>query len=78
MRVATNRVGQTFILAAAGVMSQWFGVEAAFALLALVMLVTAGAGALSARGGRSVRRALSDHRRLGRAGDRLDHQIADV
>ena len=51
MRVATNRVGQTFILAAAGVISQWFGVEAAFALLALVMLVTAAAGALSARGG---------------------------
>ena len=51
MRVATNRVGQTFILAAAGVVSQWFGVESAFALLALVMLVTAGAGALSARGG---------------------------
>ena len=51
MRVATNRVGQTFILAAAGVTSQWFGVEAAFGLLALVMLVTAGAGALSARGG---------------------------
>jgi MFS family permease len=51
MRVATNRVGQTVILAAAGVASQWFGVEAAFALLALVMLVTAGAGALSSRGG---------------------------
>jgi MFS family permease len=51
MRVATNRVGQTFILAAAGVASQWFGVEAAFALLAVVMLTTAGAGALSARSG---------------------------
>ena len=51
IRVATNRVGQTFILAAAGVASQWLGVEAAFALLALVMLVTAGAGALSARRG---------------------------
>lgn len=51
MRVATNRVGQTFILAAAGVASQWLGVEAAFALLALVMLVTAAAGALSARRG---------------------------
>jgi len=51
MRVATNRVGQTFILAAAGAVSQWFGVEAAFALLALVMLGTAGAGALSARSG---------------------------
>jgi hypothetical protein len=51
MRVATNRVGQTFILAAAGVASQWFGVEAAFALLAFVMLTTAGAGALSARSG---------------------------
>jgi MFS family permease len=51
MRVATNRVGQTFILAAAGAVSQWFGVEAAFALLAFVMLGTAGAGALSARSG---------------------------
>lgn len=51
MGVATNRVGQTFILAATGVASQWFGVEAAFALLALVMLTTAGAGALSARSG---------------------------
>ena len=51
MRVATNRVGQTVILAAAGVTSQWLGVTAAFTLLALVMLVTAGAGALSARGG---------------------------
>ena len=30
---------------------QWFGVEAAFALLAFVMLTTAGAGALSARSG---------------------------
>jgi MFS family permease len=55
MRVATNRVGQTFILAAAGATSQWFGVEAAFGLLALVMLVTAGAGALSARGDASPR-----------------------
>lgn len=53
MRVATNRVGQTFILAAAGATSQWFGVEAAFALLAIVMLATAVAGALSARGGQS-------------------------
>ena len=34
LRVATNRVGQTFILAAAGVASQWLGVETAFALLA--------------------------------------------
>lgn len=49
MRVATNRVGQTFILAAAGAVSQWFGVEAAFALLALVMFGTALAGALNAR-----------------------------
>ena len=44
LRVATNRVGQTFILAAAGVASQWWGVETAFALLAVVMFATAGAG----------------------------------
>jgi MFS family permease len=51
LRVATNRVGQTFILAAAGWASQAWGVEIAFALLAAVMFVTAGAGALSARRG---------------------------
>ena len=52
LRVATNRVGQTFILVAAGVASQWWGVETAFALLAVVMFATAGAGVLNARRGR--------------------------
>lgn len=51
LRLATNRVGQTFILAAAGVASQWWGVETAFALLAAVMFVTAGAGVHNARRG---------------------------
>jgi MFS family permease len=49
LRVATNRVGQTFILAAAGAASQWFGVETAFALLAVVMLITAAAGLFTGR-----------------------------
>lgn len=49
LRLATNRVGQTFILAAAGVASQWWGVETAFALLAVVMFGTALAGVLNAR-----------------------------
>jgi len=52
LRLATNRVGQTFILAAAGIASQWWGVETAFALLAAVMFATAGAGAINARRGR--------------------------
>jgi MFS family permease len=52
LRLATNRVGQTFILAAAGAASQWWGVETAFALLAVVMFATAGAGVFNARRGR--------------------------
>jgi len=51
LRVATNRVGQAFILAAAGAISGVWGVEAAFALLAAVMLVTAASGVASARRG---------------------------
>ncbi|HEX2286403.1 MAG TPA: MFS transporter [Mycobacterium sp.] len=52
LRVATNRVGQAFILAVAGAVSGLWGVDAAFALLALVMFATAGAGVVSGRGGR--------------------------
>jgi predicted MFS family arabinose efflux permease len=51
LRVATNRVGQAFVLAVAGAVSAAVGVEAAFALLALVMFATAGAGIMSARAG---------------------------
>jgi MFS family permease len=49
LRVATNRVGQTFILAVAGAISGMWGVEAAFALLAAVMFITATAGVVSGR-----------------------------
>ncbi len=49
LRVATNRVGQAFILAVAGAVSGVWGVEAAFALLAVVMFATAGAGIASGR-----------------------------
>ncbi len=49
LRVATNRVGQASVLAAAGAASQVWGVETAFALLAAVMFITAGAGIVSAR-----------------------------
>jgi MFS family permease len=51
LRVATNRVGQTFILAVAGAVTSVWGVEAAFALLAGVMFVTAAAGIASGRRG---------------------------
>jgi predicted MFS family arabinose efflux permease len=51
LRVATNRVGQAFILAVAGAVSGVLGVQAAFALLAVVMLVTAASGYTSARRG---------------------------
>ena len=51
LRVATNRVGQAFILAAAGAISGLWGVEAAFVLLAVVMLATAASGVASARRG---------------------------
>ena len=51
LRVATNRVGQAFILAAAGAASQVWGVEVAFALLAAVMFATAGAGLVNVRRG---------------------------
>lgn len=49
LRVATNRVGQTFILAVAGAVSGVWGVEAAFGLLAAVMFVTAASGIVSGR-----------------------------
>jgi MFS family permease len=49
LRVATNRVGQTFILAVAGAVSGVWGVEAAFGLLAAVMFVTAASGVVSGR-----------------------------
>jgi MFS family permease len=49
LRMATNRLGQTFILAAAGAVSDWLGVQIAFVLLAVVMLGTAGSGLVSAR-----------------------------
>lgn len=51
LRVATNRLGQTIILAVAGVVSGWLGVQFAFVLLAVVMLGTAGSGLASARRG---------------------------
>jgi predicted MFS family arabinose efflux permease len=51
LRVATNRVGQAFILAVAGAVSEWWGVQAAFVLLAMVMLVTASAGVITGRSG---------------------------
>ncbi|OBF28364.1 hypothetical protein A5724_28625 [Mycobacterium sp. ACS1612] len=51
LRVATNRVGQAFILAVAGAISGVWGVEAAFVLLAVVMLATAASGFASARRG---------------------------
>jgi predicted MFS family arabinose efflux permease len=53
LRVATNRVGQTFVLAVAGAVSGAWGVQAAFALLAAVMFVTAAAGVISGRRGQS-------------------------
>jgi predicted MFS family arabinose efflux permease len=49
LRVATNRVGQAFILAAAGAVSGVWGVQAAFVLLAVVMFGTAASGIVSAR-----------------------------
>lgn len=49
LRVATNRLGQTLVLAVAGVVSEWFGVQTAFILLAVVMLGTAGSGLVTAR-----------------------------
>jgi MFS family permease len=49
LRVATNRLGQTVILVAAGAVSGWLGVQMAFILLAVVMLGTAGSGLVSAR-----------------------------
>jgi predicted MFS family arabinose efflux permease len=51
LRVATNRVGQAFILAVAGAVSGVLGVEAAFVLLAVVMFATAASGLFSARRG---------------------------
>ena len=49
LRVATNRLGQVLVLAAAGWASGVWGVQTAFALLAAVMFVTAGAGMVSGR-----------------------------
>lgn len=49
LRMATNRLGQTLILVAAGAMSGWLGVQMAFIMLAVVMLGTAGSGLISAR-----------------------------
>ena len=49
LRVATNRLGQAIILAVAGAVSGWLGVQTAFILLAVVMLGTAGSGLASAR-----------------------------
>jgi MFS family permease len=49
LRLATNRVGQTFILAVAGAVSGVWGVEAAFGLLAAVMFITAASGIVSGR-----------------------------
>jgi sugar phosphate permease len=51
LRVATNRVGQAFILAVAGVVSGAWGVQAAFVLLAVVMFATAASGVANARRG---------------------------
>ncbi|WP_193045227.1 MFS transporter [Mycolicibacterium baixiangningiae] len=51
LRVATNRLGQTVSLAAAGAVSGWLGIQTAFVLLAVVMLATAVAGLTSARHG---------------------------
>jgi predicted MFS family arabinose efflux permease len=51
LRVATNRVGQAFILAVAGAISEVWGVEAAFVLLAVVMFATAASGFASGRRG---------------------------
>ncbi|MBS1695790.1 MAG: MFS transporter [Actinobacteria bacterium] len=49
LRVATNRLGQTIVLAAAGAVSGWLGVQTAFLLLAVVMLGTACSGIASVR-----------------------------
>jgi len=51
LRVATNRVGQAFILAVAGAVSGAWGVQTAFVLLAVVMYVTAASGVANARRG---------------------------
>ncbi|WNG86326.1 MFS transporter [Mycobacterium sp. ITM-2016-00317] len=52
LRVATNRLGQTFVLVAAGAVSGWLGVRMAFVMLAVVMLSTAASGLVSERGER--------------------------
>ena len=51
LATTTLGIGQAFILVAAGGASQVWGVEVAFALLAVVMFATAGAGIASARRG---------------------------
>ena len=51
LRLATNRLGQTVVLAAAGAVSGLLGVQTAFVMLAVVMFGTAGAGLVSERRG---------------------------
>jgi predicted MFS family arabinose efflux permease len=51
LRVATNRLGQTVVLAAAGAVSGLLGVQTAFVMLAVVMFGTAAAGIASERRG---------------------------
>ena len=51
LRVATNRVGQAFILAVAGAVSGAWGAPAAFVRLAVVMYVPAASGVATARRG---------------------------
>src|SRR6185437_9602879 len=51
LRLATNRLGQTVVLAAAGAVSGLLGVQTAFVMLAAVMFGTAGAGLASTRRG---------------------------
>ena len=46
LRVATNRVGQAFVLAATGALSGALGVVTAFVLIAVLMLATAAASLL--------------------------------
>ena len=49
LRLASNRLGQAVVVAAAGLVTGLLGVASAFVLLGSVMLITAAAGALSER-----------------------------
>jgi MFS family permease len=49
LRLATNRLGQAVVVAAAGLVAGWWGVSSAFLLLGAAMLVAAVAGARSDR-----------------------------